>query len=72
MMSASKPCSNPLFLKGLEPLAEMEYFYDFLNFFVKKPFSIMKMKNSEKVKIMFRIKDATLSGAGKVDNSLFS
>ena len=69
MISASKPCPERWFLKHLEPLAKMNYFYDFYDFFVKKSFSVMENeKNQKKVKIMFCVKVLHLAGTEKVDN----
>ena len=66
MIPASKPCPNHLFLKCLEPVAKIEGFH---NFSFCGFFPIMENSNkSGEVRIMFCIKDATLSGAEKVDN----
>ena len=72
MISASKPCPEPWFLKHLEPLAKMNYFYDFY-VFVKKPFSTMENeKDRGNMKIMFFVKVLTLAGTEKVGNPKFS
>ena len=68
MISASKPCPEPLFLKHLEPLAKMNYFYDVLDFLVKKSFSMMKNEKIRKMKIMFCVEVLHLAGTEKVDN----
>ena len=69
MISASKPCPEPWFLKHLGPLARMNYFFYFMILFAKKIFfDDENEKHQKKVKIMFCVKVLHLAGTEKVDN----